>query len=110
MPNQRISLATKQAIVDAFSREEDYVAAARLLQVKRTTAHSIVNRWIQYGHVERPRGGFRQGRVKVDEEMKDAVVEIVGMFPAFTLKQINEELRRQFPQKPNILLMFGQHS
>ena len=38
MPYQRVQTSVKQAIIDAFPRQEDYVKAAKLLGVKRTIA------------------------------------------------------------------------
>ena len=78
----------KQTIIDAFRRDDDYVEAAKLLGVKRTTAYGIVRRWKEKGVVEQQRGGFRLQRVKVDDEMREMAVRIVEEHPAFTLKQI----------------------
>ena len=50
----------------------------------------------------RPRGGHRDEAQKVDEEMKEAMVEIVREFPAYTLEQINTELQNRLPMKPRI--------
>ena len=102
MSYQRISEAVKTSIIAAFERDDDYYEAARLLNVKRTTAHGIVKRWQEHGTVVRPRGGARPARNKVDEEMKDAAVDIVEENAAFTLNQINAHLRQTLPHKPNI--------
>ena len=102
MPYQTVPTSKKQAIIDAFERQEDYVEAVRLLWVKRTTAYGIVRRWKENGVVERPRGGLRQQRVKVDDEMRNAAVNIVEQHSAYTLKQILEELLRRLPDKPII--------
>lgn len=102
MPYQRVTTSVKRAIVDAFDRGDDYVEAARLLGVKRTTAYGIVRRWKENGVVEQQRGGLRQQRIKVDEEMLNEVIRIVEEHSAFTLKQILEELHRRLPDKPNI--------
>ncbi len=86
MPYGRISEETKWQIVAAFNREEDYIEVARILGVKRTTAYGIVRRHQENGAIVRPRGGARL--VKVDEDMKNCLVEIVEENAAFTLQQV----------------------
>lgn len=102
MPYQRISEVDKQRIVDAHNNDEDYVETARLLGVKRTTAWAIIRRFLESGLVVRPRGGFRQEANKVDEEMKNTLVEIVEEHAAFTLSQVKNELQVRLPEKPAI--------
>ena len=70
MPYQNVPTSKKQRIIDAFERLENYIEAGRLLGVKRTTAYGIARRWNENGVVERPRGGLRQQRIKVDDEMR----------------------------------------
>ena len=102
MHYQRISEIVKTSIIEAFQRDEDYYEVARLFNVKRTTAHGVVKRWQEHGVVVRPRGGAREATTKVDDEMKEAAVAIVERNAAYTLKQINAQLRQTFPQKPHI--------
>ena len=57
---------------------KDHLAVADTLGVNRSTARSIVAKYNREGRVnERPRGG-RNNAVKVDEEMKDCLNEIVN--------------------------------
>ena len=81
---------------------QDYLQIAEVLGIKRTTAWAIVQRYLRDGAVVRPRGGRRDAVQKVDDEMTDTLVEIVGLFPAFTLRQINTELQTRLPNKPRI--------
>ena len=104
MPYDRVKRSAKQAIIDAYENEEDYIEVARLLQVKRTTAYGIIRRWRETGAVDRPRGGSRQQRKKIDQEMRAAAVQIVEEHAAFTLTQILEELAQRLPGKPRISL------
>ena len=97
MPYCRVTTEVKQAIIDAYENHEDYLEAARLLQVKWTTAYGIVPRWKEKGVIEQ-----RPGGVKVDEEMKNAAIAIVEAYSGFTLKQILKELQRRLPDKPPI--------
>ena len=102
---QRISEVNKQRIVDAHNNNEDYVETARLLGAKRTTAWAIIRRVLENGFVVRPRGGFRQGASKVDEEMKNTIVTIVEEHAAFTLLQVKNELQVRLPEKPAISIV-----
>ena len=70
----------------AFNNEEDYIDVARILGVKRTTAYGIIRRHQEDGAIVRPRGGARV--VKVDDEIKNCLIEIVERNAAFTLKQV----------------------
>lgn len=99
MPRQRISEDIKKRIFKAFEDHEDYVEVARLLGVKRKSAWGIVNRaLLRNGEVVVPRGGARYR--KMDDDMTEAVCDIVATFPAYTLAQINQELRLRLPLKP----------
>ena len=42
VPYMRISLDSKQRIIDAFERDEDYVQVAGILGVSRAAAYGIV--------------------------------------------------------------------
>jgi len=100
MPRSRISLETKQRIVDAHNDGEDYVAMARVLGVARGTAWSIIRRHIEFGQVARRRGGAHNQ--KMDDDMVQMCVTIVEAHPEYTLTQINRELRAELPDKPQV--------
>lgn len=100
MPYQRISEETKRQIVAAFDREEDYVEVARILGVKRTSAYGIVRRYQVDNVIVRDRGGARL--VKMDDDMRNCLSGIVEENPAFTLKQLNEEMQVRLPNKPHV--------
>ena len=99
MPRQRISNGDKDRLIQAHQRGEDYVELARQLEIKRSTAYSIVRR-----STEPPRpntwGGRR--RTKMDHEMRTTLQEIVEEHPSYTVDQINHELRLRLPDKPHI--------
>ena len=58
-------------------------------------------RYIREGRIrERPRGG--RNNVRVDDEMRDCLEEIINENCLLTLTQINHELRRRLPVKPEI--------
>ena len=65
---------------------KDHLAVADTLGVNRSTARSIVKKYNREGRVdERQRGG--RNNVKVVEEMKDWLNEIVNENCLLTLKQ-----------------------
>ena len=79
--------------------KEDYLVVTDTLGVNRSTARAIVARYIRKGR-ERPREG--RNNVRVDEEMRDCLEEIINENCLLTLAQINSELRRRLPLKPQI--------
>ena len=71
------------------------------LAVNQSTARGIVARYIREGRIhERPRGG--RNNVRVDDEMRDCIEEILNENCLLTLSQINQELRRRLIGKPEI--------
>ena len=65
------------------------------------TARSIVARYLREGRIaERPRGGANH--VRVDDEMRNCLNDIINENCLLTLAQINQELRQRLPQKPAI--------
>ena len=51
------------------------------------------------GVVQLPRGGRRNGHVKLDDEIRDEILDIVEQHPCHTLKQINANLPTRLPEK-----------
>ena len=103
MPRRnRIPLEHRERIVRTFEDEqEDYLLVADTLGVNRSTARGIVARYITEGRIrERPRGG--RNNVRVDDEMRDCLEQIINENCLLTLAQINSELRRRLPAKPEI--------
>ena len=95
MVRAKITVDTKNRIIAAHARGEDYVEVARILGVKRGTAYSIVARNQANGGVPpRPRGGARN--VRLDAEMQLKIVDIVERHPEFTLAQVNYQYRQTF--------------
>ena len=75
---KRIALKHRERIVRAFEDvNEDYPIVADTLGVNRSTARSIVSRYVREGRIaERPRGG--PNHVRVDNEMRDCLNEILN--------------------------------
>lgn len=98
----RISSEVKERLVRAFEEpSEDYLAVAATLGVHRSTARSIVARYIRERRVaDLPRGG--RNNVKVDDDMRQCLVDIVDEDCTLTLHAINQELKRRLPRKPQI--------
>ena len=98
MPGRnRIPLEQREIIVRAFEDEEGhYLLVADALGVNQSTARGIVARYIREGRIqERPRGG--RNNLRVDDEMRDCLEEIINENCSLTLTQINYELRRRLP-------------
>lgn len=97
---RRIPNESRQRLVRAFEdANEDYLVVADTIGVNRSTARGIIATYLREGRVdERPRGG--RNNVKVDEEMKQCLNEIIDENCLLTLRELNEELRRRQPRKP----------
>ena len=97
----------RERIVRAFEDEtEDYLLVADTLGVNRSSARSIVARYIREGRInERPRGGVNN--IRVDEEMRDCLDDIINKNCLLTLSRINHELRTRVPTTVNQESMTG---
>ena len=95
----RIPLEQTEGIVRAFEDEEgDYLLVADTLQLNPSMARGIVARYIRESRIrERPIGG--RNNVRVDDEMRHCLEEIINENCLLTLTQINHELRRRLPVK-----------
>ena len=84
----RISNEIRRRIVRAFEDPaEDYLSVADTLGVNRSTARSIVATFLREGRVdERPRGG--RNNVRVDNQMKDCINEILPRYRAVRSHEI----------------------
>ncbi|XP_032240876.2 uncharacterized protein LOC116619803 [Nematostella vectensis] len=101
-PRNRIPFEHRERIIRSFEdEEEDYILAADTLGVNPSTARGIVARYIREGRIEeRPRGG--RNNVRVDDEMRDCLNDVINDNCLLTLSRINQELRRRLPLKPRI--------
>ena len=80
---------------------EDYLIFADTLGINRSTARSIESGYVREGRIaERPRGG--PNHVRVENEMRDCLNEILNENCLLTLTQLNQELRQRLPRKPRI--------
>ncbi|XP_068701076.1 uncharacterized protein [Montipora foliosa] len=103
MPRRnRIPFEHRERLVRAFEDvNEDYLIVADTLGINRSTARSIVSRYVREGRIaERPRGG--PNHVRVDNEMRDCLNDILNENCLLTLTQLNQELRQRLPRKPRI--------
>ena len=99
-PRNRILLEQRQRIIQAFEGvSEDYLTVAATIRVNRSTARSIVARYLREGRIaERPRGGAANND-RVDDEMKDYLNDIINENCLLPLAQVNQELRQRLPRK-----------
>ena len=70
----KVSQHDKIRLVECYQKGGDFVELAGQLNVKRTTAYSIVRRFIENDGREKQRGGAR--RWKMSQEIKDTIVSI----------------------------------
>ncbi|XP_074629412.1 uncharacterized protein LOC141887005 [Acropora palmata] len=101
-PRNRILLEQRQRIIQAFEDvSEDYLTVAATIGVNQSKARSSVARYLREGRIaERPRGGTNH--VRVDDDMRNCLNDIINENCLLTLAQINQELRQRLPPKPAI--------
>jgi transposase len=88
-----ISQEEKERLVRAFEeQDQDYLTLADTLAINRSTAKSIITRYLREGRIaEQPHGGRRN--VQFDEDMTRCVQRIIDEDCTLTLRAINTELR-----------------
>ena len=88
----RISCEQHQRIVRLYENDgEDYLIVSDTLEVNRSTARSVVARYLRDGrNRERPQG---VNNVRVDDEMRECLQDILNENCLLTLAQMDEELR-----------------
>ena len=98
----RIPFEHRERLVRAIEDvNEDYLIVADTLGINRSTARSIVLRYVREDRIaEIPRRG--PSHVRVDNEMRDCLNDILNENCLLTLTQLNQELRQCLPRKPRI--------
>ena len=91
-PYATISTELKQRLIASWEEGNDYVAAAAILQIKPSTARSIIRRYQQGEELRDKRGGRREQCVKLTEDVLQQIIALVEQHPDFTLVQIKELL------------------
>ena len=101
MPNNTTSPEDRERLISAAERDEDFIMLAHQLGIKNRTAYDIVSKFMRTGRRENlPRGGAHN--IKIDDEMRDVVQQIIEENPLLTLDDINNALRQRLPNKPHI--------
>ena len=91
---QAIASIDKRRILEIHSNGGYFLTLARSLDIKRTTAYTIVRR----GREENlPKGGSHNR--KTDDEILHHAVEILEGNPMLSLKQLNHATRDKLPSK-----------
>ena len=98
----RISNEVRERLVRSYENPtENYLMVADTLGVNLSSARGILTRYNREGRVqERPQGG--RNNVKVDDDIKQCLNDIVDDNCKLTLTEINRELRWRPPRKPQI--------
>ncbi|CAB3996352.1 Cyclin-dependent kinase-like 2 [Paramuricea clavata] len=99
---RRISQKDKERLVRAFEEQDlNYLALADTLAINRSTARSIITRYLREGRIEeQPCGGCLN--VRFDADMTRCIQRIVDEDCTLSLRAINTELQRRIPQKPQV--------
>ena len=82
----------RERVIAAHENGRDYLNVAEALGISSSTAYSIIARHEQGRPVAAPRGGRREERVILTENLIQNLVNIVEAHPAYTLRQIKAEL------------------
>ena len=90
-PRNRILFEQREGIIRVFEDvHEDYLMVADSIGVIKSTAKSIVTRHVRKRRIaERSRGG--PNHVRLDNEMRDCLNDILNENCLLTLAQINQE-------------------
>lgn len=88
----------RKRLIDKFNENEDFLTTAQELGIKRTTAYSIISKYVKTGEIYSRHGGGRYN--KVDNEMIDFLLMLIEATPTITLRELNENLRTIFTNKP----------
>ena len=98
----RIVQEYRERLVRAFEEpDQDYLVVADKFDVNHSTARGIVTRFIRESRVhERQLGG--RHNIKVNEEMRQCLEEILSENPMLTLEATNAELRERLPDHPAV--------
>lgn len=91
-PYARISIELKERLIARYEDGADYIETADVLNIKPSTARSIILRHQRGEAQEDQRGGRREERVKLTEDVINRIVDAVERHPDYTLRQIQEEL------------------
>lgn len=91
-PYARISTELKERLIARHEDGADYLVAANVLNIKPSTARSIILRHQRGEGVEDRRGGRRERQVKLTDDIINRIVEIVERHPDYTLRQVRDEL------------------
>ena len=99
---RRIARKDRERLVRAFEEpDQDYLLVADTLGVNRSTARGIVTRFVRESRVHKRQRGGRHN-IKVNEEMRQCLEEILNENPMMTLEAINASLRERLPDHPAI--------
>ena len=97
----KIPLQDCQRLINAYQNGQDYIAVARILGIKHQTANSIMRNFQRTGRIEAGnKGGARN--VKMSEDMKQFLVNIIEEKSTITLKEMKSQMELQRPDWPHV--------
>ena len=99
----KLSVYDRQRLIQAYEREDDFVEKAKILGIKRSTAYSIVSKYIKTGEIVCQRNGGNNHTVFTDE-INNFVIQCLESNCLLTLKEINAKIRQAYLNKKNLLI------
>ena len=102
MPRRRtVPVEDRRRIIQAYRNGADYVSVARQLGVPRTTAWSVIEKWLRTGEETAGRRGGNRPR-SVDDQMLNFYQLLIENDPTITLKRMSAIVRDMWPHKPAV--------
>ena len=97
--HKQTSNEDRARIIETYLQGEDFVAVAQAMGIKRTTAYGVIRNYQLTNRMDATHAG---GRPKItDNEKLDFIILLFEANPLLTLKQVKEEFRQVWPNKPD---------
>ena len=98
---ESINEVDRQRLVNAFQEGRDWINVAEMLGIKRQSARNIIVKFRITGMIAKQQRGGPKNR-KFDQEMTNFIKTLIENKPTITLKEMNEKLRIELPEKPHV--------
>ena len=100
---QPVSPDDRRRLIEKIDRGTPVKDAAIIIQLSSSTAHRIVRLYRNEGRMDgMPRGGRKEARCKVDEEIREFLEAEVNRNPFLTLSEVAQRVNNNFPDKLDI--------
>ena len=97
----RVPAADSKCIIQSFEDGEDITETARILNICRTTAYSVIRNYTATGRrFILPHAGGRPW--KLDDNCIDFLIMMIEANPSITLRGMNKQLRETWPNTQHV--------